>query len=251
MKVLIIEDEKLAADQLARYLHQYDPQSHVLDQLTSVSTAVSWLRERGEEPDLILLDIQLTDGTSFSIFDQVKVSKPIIFTTAFDEYAIDAFKVNSIDYLLKPVSYEHFCQAIQKWASLQAQVWSQTDLSQLVRQMKAPQYKERFVVKMGVHIHAIPVSEVVYFYAEGRTVFLVNNAGKKYIVDYTLEQLEQLLNPGMFFRVNRSVILAMHGIQDIVVFSKSRLQVYPEVKMDKQVIVSREKVSAFKEWLGG
>ena len=252
MKVLIIEDEKLAAEKLARYLKQYNSEIRVLAQLPSIKESVEWLSDRQEELDLIFMDIQLTDGLSFEIFHSLSIKRPIIFTTAYDEYAIDAFKVNSIDYLLKPISFMDLSQSLKKLEGLKQQLNPPGNLSAVIQHMaQKPTYKDRFLVKRGNHIQSIPTSDIILFYAEGRTAFLLTQEGKKYIIEYKLEDLEEMLPPKSFYRVNRSFIVSIQGIQDILMYSNSRLKITLSVELDKEIIVSREKVKRFKGWLEG
>lgn len=257
MKVLIIEDEKPAAEKLELLLKKYDSQIEILDQITTVEKSVEYLKINQNHIDLIFLDIQLTDGLSFDIFKSVKVEKPIIFTTAFNEYAIDAFKLNSIDYLLKPLSYESLIVAMEKIKSLQnnlPQEKSQSNISldQIAKLLSEGQnYKNRYLVKLGEHIKSIAVEDICFFYAEGRTVFIITTENRKFIVDNTLEELINQLNPEKFFRANRSFIINFDHINDVIVYSTSRLRVKFPFEFEKEIIVSREKVSDFKAWYGG
>ena len=252
MKVAIIEDEKLAAEKLERYLRQYDSSVDVAAQFASINEAVPWLATHQQELDVLFMDIQLTDGLSFEIFHQVDIQRPVIFTTAYDEYAIDAFKVNSIDYLLKPISFMDLTQALKKFEGLKKQFTSTEHISSAIQQItEKSHFKDRFLVKKGNHIQSIPISDIILFYAEGRTAFLLTQAGKKYIIEYKLEDLEGMLNPRTFFRVNRSYIVAIRGIKDILMYSNSRLKITLVAEIDKEIIVSREKVKRFKAWLEG
>ena len=202
--------------------------------------------------DLIFSDIQLTDGLSFEIFQKYPVNFPVIFATAYDEYALDAFKLNSIDYLLKPVTFMDLSNAINKLKTVKEEFG---DTSEKVKKAaidaETKKYKTRFMVKLGEHIHSIPTGDISIFFAEGRTAYLVTNAGKKFIVDFKLEDLENLLNPESFFRVNRSVIVGINAIQDVLVYSNSRLKITPKTAFDQEIIVSRERVASFKDWFGG
>lgn len=252
MKVVIIEDEPLAAKKLARYLTKYDPKTEVLAQLNTVSAAVSWLRQHLEKVDLLFVDIQLHEELSFSIFQQVEVNKPIIFTTAYDEYAIDAFQVNSIDYLLKPITFTQLSQALDKFKRLRNQ-WTSTDSvpASLIAAEKV-EYKDRFLVRRGNKIQSVRTSEISYFSAEGRLVSLHHLESRKYVLDYTLSELEGMLDPKSFFRTNRSYILQINAIQDVVVYSSSRLKVSVAGQaVDHEIIVSRDRVGDFKNWLAG
>lgn len=251
MKVVIIEDESLAAEKLERYLTKYDAAIQVLAQLPSIADSVEWLKVHQAEVDIIFMDVQLTDGLSFEIFSAVKIEKPVIFTTAHDEYAIDAFKVNSIDYILKPITFSDLSQALKKMKALEQQFSKAGVLEAAVHQVATKRSKERFLVRLGHHIHSVKTNEVALFYAEGRTVFLITQTGKKYIIDYKLEELTSLLDMGQFFRANRSFIVNINAIKDVLVYSNSRLKISPVVSIDKEMIVSRERVGQFKEWFAG
>ncbi len=251
MKVAIIEDEPLAAEKLERYLQKHNGEVVVLAKLPSLETAIPWISEHQESVDLFFMDVQLTDGLSFEIFSNVQVKKPVIFTTAFDEFAIDAFKVNSIDYLLKPITFTDLSRALKKLKTLQEQFSKPADLGPVVQELSKKKYKDRFLVRMGNHIHSIPSEEIAYFYAEGRDVYLRTTNGKKYLIDYTLEGLEELLDPNQYLRINRSYIVQLKAITDVIVYSNRRLKLTLEPKAETDVVVSREKVAQFKRWFEG
>lgn len=251
MKIVIIEDEHLAAEKLERYLLKYNKDIEVLIKLSSLETAIPWIGEHQESVDLFFMDVQLTDGLSFEIFSTVSVKKPVIFTTAFDEFAIDAFKVNSIDYLLKPITFTDLSKALNKLKSLREQFSQYTEISPLVQQLGKKSYKDRFLVRMGNHIHSIPTKSIGYFYAEGRDVYLKRTNGKKYLIEYTLESLEELLDPKKFLRTNRSFVVHINAIEDVVVYANRRLKLTLNPKTENELIVSREKVAKFKLWFEG
>lgn len=255
MKVIIVEDEIPAAEKLERYLVKYDPGIEILARLQTVTGTVEWLKDNQESIDLIFMDIQLTDGLSFQIFQQVEVKKPVIFTTAFNEFALDAFKVNSIDYLLKPITYTDLSASLKKFDSLREQFqWKeegQARLQQALSSLQTRSYKTRFMVKLGEHIRSITTDQISLFYADGREVYLVTNQPRKFIIDYTLESLEEMLDPGIFFRLNRTFILNINAIKDVLVYSNSRLKIILTQDFDKEIIVSREKVTDFKQWFDG
>ena len=253
MKVLIIEDEIPAAEKLERYLNRYDAEIEVLDKLNSVKSAVHWLKVNQSKTDLILLDIQLIDGKSFAIFDQVEVTVPIIFTTAFDEYAIKAFDVNSIAYLLKPITFDDLTVALDKYRRLRKKGSSElVHMSDVLKSLSNTRaYKSRFTVKIGEHIRSVTTDQIALFYADGRNAYIVNFNQRHLIIDYKLEELEDLLDPVVFFRANRTFIVSIHAIKDVLVYSNSRLKIITEQKLDKEIIVSREKVGAFKQWFDG
>lgn len=255
MKVIIIEDEIPAAEKLSRYLVKYDASIQVTAHLTSVNDAVSWLQEKQESIDLIFMDIQLTDGLSFQIFQQVMIKKPVIFITAFNEFALDAFKVNSIDYLLKPITFSDLSASLKKLENLREQLqWNSQKTEELQEVFVTPKtaaYKNRFMVKLGDHIRSITSDQIALFYADGRDVYLVTTQTRKFIIDYTLETLEDLLEPKLFSRINRTYILNINSIKDVIVYSNSRLKITLTQEFDKEIIVSREKVAPFKEWFDG
>ena len=250
MKVLIVEDESMAAKRLTNLLLKLEPDIEILDQLDSVKTAVKWLSNN--QADLLFFDIQLADGLSFEILNQVNIQTPIIFTTAFDEYAIKAFKVNSIDYLLKPIDPEELKHALEKFhQNFRQPEPQQPNMTMLEQAMKmlTKQYKERFVVKIGEHIHTIPVSDTAYFFSQDKATFLVTQEKKRYIIDYTLEEVEGLIDPQDFFRINRKYLVSMRAVKDIVSYTNSRLRIILHQSDEMDAIVSRERVQDFKKWL--
>lgn len=253
MRIFIVEDEKLAADRLANMLLQLDNTAEVVATLQSVRKAVEILQLK-PQLDLIFMDIQLADGLSFEIFEQVPVEVPVIFTTAYDAYAIKAFKVNSIDYLLKPIDEDELQAALEKFRKLNRQSTTAPQLGALEQAMQLlsgkKNYKSQFVVKVGEHLHMIPMEEVTSFYSYEKATFLQCNSGRRYAIDYTLEQVEQLVNPDVFFRVNRGYLISLKAIKDIITWSNSRLRLelhHPSPA--GEVVVSRENVQAFKNWL--
>lgn len=255
LSILIVEDETPAAEKLERYLKKYSPTISVAAVCDSIESASQWLQGNQETIDLIFMDIQLKDGLSFTIFKEVTVQKPVIFVTAYNEYALEAFKVNSIDYLLKPVTFADLSASLQKFENLREQM-ATTDakrekIKSLAQTDSPKNYKERFMVKVGDHIRSITIDQVMLFFADGRDVYLVTNQQRKFIIDFTLESLDEVLNPKNFFRVNRSYIVHIPFIQDVVTYSNSRLKITTQPAWDKEVIVSREKVNEFKEWFDG
>jgi len=255
MKVLIIEDEIPAAEKLERYLKKYDAGIEIATILDSTAKAISWLETNQDTIDLIFMDIQLIDGLSFQIFQQVRVRKPVIFTTAFNEFALDAFKVNSIDYLLKPITFTDLSASLRKLQSLREQFQGNKEQPERIQQvlsgLKTKEYKSRFMVKLGEHIRSITTDQISLLYADGRDVYLVTSQNRKFIIDYTLESLESILDPQLFFRLNRTFILNINSIKDVLVYSNSRLKISLHQEFDKEIIVSREKVGDFKEWFDG
>ena len=254
MKVIIVEDEVPAAEKLERYLLKYDPAMVILARLQTVSDTVAWLRDNQDTLDLIFMDIQLTDGLSFQIFQEVVVRKPVIFTTAYNEFALDAFKVNSIDYLLKPITFTDLSASLKKLSSLREQFFKSDgpdSLQQKIAALKTRAHKTRFMVKLGEHIRSITTDQIGFFFADGRDVFLVTTQGRKFIVDYTLESLVDMLDSRTFFRLNRTFIVNINAIKDVLVYSNSRLKIILTQEFDKEIVVSREKVAEFKQWFDG
>jgi len=249
MRVIIIEDEIPAREKLERYILKYDDSYKIVARLNNISQSVSWLENNENGYDIAFMDIQLSDGLSFDIFNQVAIKKPVIFTTAFDEYAIDAFKVNSIDYILKPITFTDVSKAISKFKNLKAIL--PNSIKEVSESFTKKKYKDRFLVRLGNHIHSIKTDVIAMFYAEGRTVFLVTTEGKRFILDYKLEDLSGLVQPKEFFRVNRTFILNFSTINDVLVYSNSRLKISTKIKTEKDIIVSRERVTAFKNWFEG
>lgn len=250
MKIVIVEDEQLAAEKLERYLLKYNTEVTIVGKLSSNEEAIQWFQEN-EDYDVVFMDIQLTDGLSFEIFNEAKIIKPIIFTTAFDEYAIDAFKVNSIDYILKPITFTDVSNAMNKLKKMQHLFSNTTQITNAAKQITEKKNKDRFLVRLGNHIHSIKTNQISLFFAEGRTVYLITSEKKKFILDYKLESLEEVLNTKEFFRVNRTFIVNINSIDDVLVYSNSRLKIITKVYSEKDIIVSREKVSTFKSWFEG
>lgn len=209
MKVVIIEDERPAAERLEMLLKRADPDSEILKILDSVDASVRWFKENPGLADLVFMDIRLGDGLSFEIFKQVRINQPLIFTTAYNEYALEAFRVNSIDYLLKPVSAEDMERSLSKLASLRENLvegHQRIEYEELARVLDQLQksYKNRFMVKVGDHIRSIPVENILLFFADGRVVYVLTDQGREYIVDFKMEELDEVLDPEFFFRINRS-----------------------------------------------
>ncbi len=251
MKVVIIEDEPLAVEKLERYLLKHNGNIEVIKTLGSLKESIPWITEHKSLVDLFFMDVQLSDGLSFEIFSEIVINKPIIFTTAFDEFAVDAFKVNSIDYLLKPITFTALSQALKKLDNLQKQFSNIENNAPLLKQLTQKTFKDRFLIKVGNHIKSIPSTVIIAFYAEGRDVSLFTNKGKEYLIDYKLEALEELLNPKLFFRVNRGFIVSLQAISVVTVYSNRRLKLALNPVIEKDIIVSREKVSDFKKWFEG
>ncbi len=250
MKFVIIEDEKPAARRLNRMLEQLG--FTVEKMLHSVEEAIAWF-EKNEHPDLIFLDIQLSDGLSFQIFEQVATSAAIIFTTAYDAYALQAFSLNSIDYLLKPIAVSDLEQAILKFKARIPQEKSvNTVLNELQKMLVSSNktvYKTRFTTTVGQHLKIINTSEVECFYSENKGTYAWLQSGRNYLLDSKLENIAAAVNPQQFFRINRAYLIHISAIQDIVSYTNSRLQVFLKNYNEKPLIVARERVKAFKNWL--
>jgi len=252
MRVLVIEDEPQAARRLQSLIKSNIPDVVFLEVIDTVKKSILWFQQH-EAPDLIFMDIQLADGISFQIFDKVKINAPIIFTTAYDEYALKAFKVNSIDYILKPVDNAELTAAIAKYRTLQDTNKPLPDQLaesiQLAMSMIAKKYKERFVIKVGEHLKSIETNEILFFFSLEKTSFAQTRDGRKHILDFTLDQLESLLDPKRFFRINRKYIVSIEGIHDMISYANSRLKLVLKTSDDQDIIVARERVQEFKNWL--
>jgi len=255
MTTIIIEDEKPAARLLQRKLEKLNLKVGVM--LHSVEEALDWF-SRNEHPDLIFLDIQLSDGLSFEIFEKVEIKSAVIFTTAYDEYALRAFKLNSIDYLLKPIDEDDLEIAVAKFKSLlpKQEIQPQSlgiDFEQIKKMLTNPfekNYKKRFTVKIGQHLKVISIDEIECFFSENKGTYIHTFDNRNYLIECTLELLEQELDPGDFFRISRKFIIPLKAIKEIVLYSNSRLKVILPSFKEEEVIVSREKVSDFKTWIG-
>jgi len=251
MRTIIIEDEKPAARLLQRKLEKLNIKTGVM--LHSVEEAIEWF-SNNEHPELIFLDIQLSDGLSFEIFEAVEIKSAVIFTTAYDEYALKAFKLNSIDYLLKPIDEDELGVAVSKYKlRLPKQETLQLDFDQIKKMLSNPfekNYKKRFTVKIGQHIKVILTEEIECFYSENKGTYIHTFDNRDYLIESTLEVLENELDPLEFFRVSRKFIIPLKAIKEIVLYSNSRLKVILPSYKDDEVVVSREKVSGFKSWIG-
>ncbi|WP_298534590.1 LytTR family DNA-binding domain-containing protein [uncultured Algibacter sp.] len=250
MKVLIIEDEKPSARRLQRMLKNLDLSAEVM--LHSVEESINWF-QNNEHPDLIFLDIQLSDGLSFEIFEIIDIKSAIIFTTAYDEYALQAFKLNSIDYLLKPIDDDDLEVAVQKYKERtppkQAVTLDFNDIKKLLVNPIDREYKKRFSVKVGQHLKLINVDDIECFYSENKGTYLHTTGGRNYLVDSTLDHLKDELEPQSFFRINRKFFVNINAIKDMVSYTNSRLQIKLNSFNEQDVVVARERVKSFKAWL--
>jgi DNA-binding LytR/AlgR family response regulator len=248
MNCLIVEDEKVAAERLVGLIKKYDSSIDIIEIIQSVKNAVQWLNTH-QAPELIFMDIQLADGLSFEIFEQTIVKAPVIFTTAYDEYALKAFKVNSIDYLLKPVSLDELKNAIDKFKENNSPKEIPAQVFDSIVHSLTKKYKNKFVMNVGEHIKVYATEDIQCFYSMEKNTFLQNISGRDYAINYTLDQLEDLLDPAQFFRINRKFIVSFSAISDIISYSNSRLKVKLNSNESDDLIVSREKVQDFKKWL--
>ncbi len=256
MNALIIEDEYPAAERLEKLIHKIDPSIAIAGVLESIDAAVKWLGTY-PAPDLIFSDIQLSDGLSFQIFERLSVQTPIIFTTSYDEYAIKAFKVKSIDYLLKPIKVQELEAALAKFKAMRT-AFSPADYALKIESLidnlqtsEAKKYKTRFLVKYHEQLVPIAQEEIAYFLTANELVCLVRKDGKQFLVDYTLEELEKRLNPQYFFRLNRQFLASMSSIAHIHTYFNGKLKLELQPTVTDEVIVSREKAYLFKEWMEG
>lgn len=249
MKVLIIEDESIAAEKMEMMLNEIDPGIQVLAKLGSIKESVKWLLQNSA--DLIFLDIQLSDGISFSIFDQVAVSTPVIFTTAYDQYAIKAFQLNSISYLLKPIRKSDLAESIQKYQNLKSAFTIDFDSLLTQIQGKKPEFKKRFLIQISDKIRKVEVSEIAYFYALEKGGYMRTFQGNNYPVEFTLDRLETILDPSVFFRINRKYLVNMDAISNMVAYSRGRIKLELKPKADDEfdTIVSVDRSAGFKKWL--
>ncbi len=251
MNIVIVEDEKLSAERLKSLVHQIDPKIEVLALLSSVNEAIEWFRDNSP-PDILLLDIQLSDGTSFDILATLSTLPTIIFTTAYDEYALKAFKYNSIEYLLKPIDKDDLSNALDKFRQLNSRPsYDGSFIKKLetVEKSITGEYKKRFLIKVGEQYKNVDVKNTAYIYYQNGGCSLVTKEDKKLPLDYSLDQLEGLLDPATFFRINRQFIISAASIAEIHTYFNSRLLLMLNPKSDHEVIVSRDRVSAFKSWM--
>ncbi len=254
MNVLIIEDEAPAFRRLQKVLEEIDTSINIIDVIGTVSESICWFNEN-KLPDLVFMDIQLSDGISFEIFESISVKTPVIFTTAFDEYVLNAFKVNSIDYILKPIKKEELEKSIEKYKSLK-EVYGGTNeagLGDFLKQIDLgrKKYKNRFLIKLPESLLSIDVSEIAYFQTKKGIVQLVTREGRKYITDFTLDDLIQQIDPYLFFRANRQFIIHIETVSQAHKYFKGKLLVETTPDPDEKILVSAEKASLFKSWLGG
>lgn len=253
MRVLIIEDEAPAAKRLIKLLEAIIPEMELVERLDSVERSISFL-EKNPALDLIFMDIQLADGLSFDILNAIKIQTPIIFTTAFDQYTLKAFKVNSIDYLLKPIDEKELAEAIQKYKTLHTSSQPSPDISDKVLQMIADlqktKFKERLLIKRGQQLNSLKTDLIAYCFADGKLCYAVDRQHQKHLLEQNLSQLEAQLDPAKFFRINRNLLVHIDSIQKVHTWLGGRLKLEFSTPVNIETIVSRERVNEFKEWLG-
>jgi two-component system, LytTR family, response regulator LytT len=259
MKILIVEDEELAVKKIRKTLASVDTAAEVAGVTDSIVATVEWL-ENNPAPDLILMDIELSDGQSFEIFNRIKVTSAVVFTTSYDEYALKAFKVNSIDYLLKPVQKEDLEAALQKYRQLKDHYAAATPAApavnmdnlarELFMKLQQKEFRKRFLVKNAQKLVSIEVEDIAYFFSDGRLNFFKTFDNKKFVVDYTMDELEEMLNPERYFRISRSFYISVTSVAQIHEYFGNRLMLQLKPEVDKEAIVSREKVADFKKWMG-
>jgi len=256
MKILIVEDEELAAQRLAQLIRESEPAAEITGPLDTVTATVAHLKTNPVY-DLIFLDIQLADGKSFTVFEECRVVTPVIFTTAFDEYALQAFELNSIDYLLKPVNREKLRTSLEKFRRLKEYYTTENpngQLYELIKSLKMPptaNYKDRFLISKGDALIPVKVSEISCFYAEDKEVFLLTHDNKRYIIPHSIEELSEKLNPALFFRANRQFIVSADAIRKVHNYFNYKFKVEIAADPKLEIIVSRLKTAAFKTWLNG
>ncbi len=253
MKILIVEDEPFAVAQLSAHISAIKPDSQILAVCDTIKSTVDWL-QKNEAPDLAFFDIQLGDGLSFEIFEQIEFNQPVIFITAFDQYAIQAFKVNSIDYLLKPIDRAELKKALVKFENLaQPKISNVTPqiLEEIVSSLKKKNFKNRFLVKVGSHLRVVKTNDILYFYSFQKGTYVKLADGKDYLLDFSLDLVEGIVDPSFFFRINRKYLVSIRSINDVVSYSNSRLKLKVKNPNDDDFLVAREKVKNFKSWLEG
>jgi|SRR6478735_4450480 len=259
MRILIVEDEELAVKKITKTLGEVDNAAVVVGVTDSIVGATNWL-QTNPAPDLILMDIELSDGQSFEIFNRVPVKSAVVFTTSYDEYALKAFKVNSIDYLLKPVQKEDLESALNKYREMKNMYASSAEsgaplnmdalVKELQQKLQPKDYRKRFLVKHGQKLVSIETDEIAYFFSDGRLNFFKTDDNRKFVVDYTMDEMEDMLDPQKYFRISRSFYVSVRSISQIHDYFGNRLLLQLKPSVDKEAIVSREKVSDFKKWMG-
>lgn len=248
IKVLIIEDENLAHEYLQDLLRKSNYEIEIIGRADSVKNAIKWLL-KNPVPELIFMDVDLGDGLCFEVFEVIDIECPIVFTTAYDEYAIQAFKVNGIDYLLKPFELSELNQALDKFSRLVPESVKTSEEILTTGKLLTRAYKERFIIKIGDHLKTLPVRDIVFFMSRDKATYAVTGDGRNYLIDYSLDNLEDLIDPSSYYRINRQYIILDEAILDIVAITNSRLQLNLKGSKEKNIVVARDRVQAFKAWL--
>lgn len=258
MNILIVEDEELAVKKIQKTLATVDPGANVVGIADSIESTVEWLNGN-PSPDLILMDIELSDGQSFEIFSRTEVKSAVVFTTSYDEYALKAFKVNSIDYLLKPIQQEELAAALNKYKALQslydgsaksAEFNMENLVKELRQKLQPKEFRKRFLVKHAQKLVSIEIEEIAYFFSDGRLNFFKTYDNRKFVVDYTMDELEDMLDQDRYFRISRSFYISVESVDQIHDYFGNRLLLNLKPAVDKEAVVSREKVADFKKWMG-
>lgn len=250
MRILILEDEEQALSRLQKIITQVVPEAILAGATASVEETINWLLNN-PMPELIFMDIQLADGNSFQIFNKIVITCPVIFTTAYEDYALQAFKVNSVDYLLKPIDESDVKKAIDKLKLLQNSRSFVVDYAEILKTLQPPQkkYRDRFIIKFGDIIKSLPVSDIAYFYTENKSNFVCINDGKRYPIDLNLDQIEDLINPQKFFRINRQFIIGHHAIDEMKAHTRSRIIIKLSPSFKTVIIVAVDRAVDFRNWL--
>ncbi len=258
MNILIVEDEELAVRKLQKTLADVDVTASVVGVTESIESTVNWL-QKNPTPDLILMDIELADGQSFEIFSRVEVKSPVVFTTSYDEFALKAFKVNSVDYLLKPIQKDELESALSKYRQIKDMYTTTATpgdfnidslVKELQQKLQLKEFRKRFLVKHAQKLVSIEVDEIAYFFSDGRLNFFKTYDNRKFVVDYTMDELEVMLDPEKYFRISRSFYISVESVDQIHDYFGNRLLLHLKPTVDKEALVSREKVSDFKKWMG-
>lgn len=247
--ILLIEDEPAAAQRLQKLILEFVPDAAIEAIVDSIEASILWLKNN--QPDLIFMDVQLSDGLCFDIFEKVNVTAPVVFTTAYDAYAIKAFRVQALDYLLKPLKRIEVKEALDRFQKMIAPHPDLDQVKDIYNDKPAPEFRQRYLVRLGSTIRVIEIPDIALIYTESKNTFLMTKEGRRFPLDYSLEAMESQLDPALFFRANRQYILALHAIREMYVYTKSRVKVNTDPPSPTQIIVSTEKSAQFKRWLSG
>ncbi len=252
MKALLIEDEKFAVQQVRSLLNEADPEIVIIDVLDSIESSLEWFKDH-DQPDLVFMDVHLADGSCFEIFNHIKISCPVVFITAYDQYALEAFRVNGLDYLLKPLKMKDLERSLERYYEIRSQNTLPLDYNRIASEIlqQSGQKQKRLLIRYGQKITIIDISDIAYFYAESKGTFICTFNKRHYPADQNLEQLQQILPLSEFFRVNRKVIVNIRAISSMTTYSRSRIKLHLDPPYDQNVIVSTERTPGFKSWLTG